>query len=111
MREKGRNEDILTLPLQYISVGNASIYESVGEVYLLAQVGSGLQIGKDLYSLDEWLDESLGKEGTPEREKNRERAWEGYNALRIFHFYSWRDFTAFCIGRSKILAYMIICEN
>lgn len=38
------------------------------------------QIGKDLYSLDEWLDESLGKEGTPEREKNRERAWEEYNA-------------------------------
>lgn len=25
------------------------------------------QIGKDLYSLDEWLDESLGKEGTLER--------------------------------------------
>ena len=38
------------------------------------------QIDKDLYSLDEWLDESLGKEGTPEREKNRERAWEEYNA-------------------------------
>lgn len=38
------------------------------------------KIGKDLYSLDEWLDESLGKEGTPEREKNRERAWEEYNA-------------------------------
>lgn len=38
------------------------------------------QIGKDLYSLDEWLDEGLGKEGTPEREKNRERAWEEYNA-------------------------------
>ena len=38
------------------------------------------QIGKDLYNLDEWLDESLGKEGTPEREKNRERAWEEYNA-------------------------------
>lgn len=38
------------------------------------------QIGKDLYSLDEWLDESLGKEGSPEREKNRERAWEEYNA-------------------------------
>lgn len=38
------------------------------------------QIGKDLYSLDERLDESLGKEGTPERERNRERAWEEYNA-------------------------------
>lgn len=42
MLEKGKNEDILTLPLQYIFVGNASIYESAGEVYLLAQVGSGL---------------------------------------------------------------------
>ena len=36
MREKGKNEDILTLLLQYIFVGNASIYESAGEVYLLA---------------------------------------------------------------------------
>ena len=34
----------------------------------------------DIYDIDAWLDESLGKEGTPEREKNRERAWEEYNA-------------------------------
>ena len=26
------------------------------------------------------LDEVLGKEGSPERERNRERAWEEYNA-------------------------------
>ena len=38
------------------------------------------EISKDIYDVDTWLDESLGKEGTPEREKNRERAWEEYNA-------------------------------
>ena len=38
------------------------------------------EISKDIYDIDAWLDESLGKEGTPEREKNRERAWEEYNA-------------------------------
>lgn len=38
------------------------------------------EISKDIYDIDVWLDESLGKEGTPEREKNRERAWEEYNA-------------------------------
>ena len=38
------------------------------------------EISKDIYDVDAWLDESLGKEGTPEREKNRERAWEEYNA-------------------------------
>ena len=38
------------------------------------------KISKDIYDLDSWLDEGLGKEGTPEREKNREKAWEEYNA-------------------------------
>ena len=38
------------------------------------------EISKDIYDIDAWLDERLGKEGTPEREKNRERAWEEYNA-------------------------------
>ena len=38
------------------------------------------EISKDIYDIDAWLDESLGQEGTPEREKNRERAWEEYNA-------------------------------
>ena len=38
------------------------------------------EISKDNYDIHVWLDESLGKEGTPEREKNRERAWEEYNA-------------------------------
>ena len=38
------------------------------------------EISKDIYDVDAWLDESLGKEGTPEREKNSERAWEEYNA-------------------------------
>ena len=38
------------------------------------------EISKDIYDVDAWLDESLGKEGTREREKNRERAWEEYNA-------------------------------
>ena len=38
------------------------------------------EISKDIYDVDAWLDECLGKEGSPEREKNRERAWEEYNA-------------------------------
>ena len=38
------------------------------------------QMGKDLYDVNAWLDEELGTEGTPERERNRERAWEEYNA-------------------------------
>ena len=36
------------------------------------------EISKDIYDVDTWLDEGLGKEGTPEREKNREKAWEEY---------------------------------
>ena len=31
------------------------------------------EISKDIYDIDVWLDESLGKEGTPEREKKTER--------------------------------------
>ena len=27
------------------------------------------EISKDIYDVDAWLDEELGKEGTPEREK------------------------------------------
>lgn len=38
------------------------------------------EISKDIYDVDAWLDDGLGKEGTPEREKNREKAWEEYNA-------------------------------
>lgn len=38
------------------------------------------EIGKDLYDIDAWLDEGLGKESSAEREKNREKAWEEYNA-------------------------------
>lgn len=38
------------------------------------------EISKDIYDVDAWLDETLGKEGTPERERNREKAWEEYNA-------------------------------
>lgn len=38
------------------------------------------EIGKDLYDIDAWLDEGLGKECSAEREKNREKAWEEYNA-------------------------------
>lgn len=33
-----------------------------------------------MYDVDAWLDEGLGKEGTLEREQNREKAWEEYNA-------------------------------
>lgn len=38
------------------------------------------EISKDIYDVDAWLDEGLGREGTPERKKNREKAWEEYNA-------------------------------
>ena len=38
------------------------------------------QISKDIYDVSAMLDEVLGKEGSPERERNRERAWEEYNA-------------------------------
>lgn len=38
------------------------------------------EIGKDIYDVSAMLDEVLGAEGSPEREKNREKAWEEYNA-------------------------------
>lgn len=38
------------------------------------------EINKDIYDVSALLDGTLGKEGTPEREKNREKAWEEYNA-------------------------------
>ena len=38
------------------------------------------EISKDSYDVSAMLDEVLGKEGSPERERNRERAWEEYNA-------------------------------
>lgn len=37
-------------------------------------------ISKDIYDFSALLDEVLGKEGTPQREKNREKSWEEYNA-------------------------------
>lgn len=38
------------------------------------------EISKDIYDVSALLDEVLGKEGTPQRENNREKAWEEYNA-------------------------------
>ena len=38
------------------------------------------EISKDIYDVSAMIDEVLGKEGSPERERNRERAWEEYNA-------------------------------
>lgn len=38
------------------------------------------EISKDIYDVSAMLDEVLGKKGSPERERNRERAWEEYNA-------------------------------
>ena len=38
------------------------------------------EISKDIYDVSAMLDEVLGAEGTPERERNREKAWEEYNA-------------------------------
>ena len=38
------------------------------------------EISKDIYDVSAMLDEVLGKEGSPERERNREKDWEEYNA-------------------------------
>ena len=38
------------------------------------------EISKDIYDVDAWLDDSLGKPGTPERDRNTEKAWEEDNA-------------------------------
>ena len=38
------------------------------------------EIEKDKYDVDVLLDEVLGREGSPERERNRARAWEEYLA-------------------------------
>lgn len=38
------------------------------------------ETSNEIYNISALLDEELGKEGTPERERNRERAWEEYNA-------------------------------
>ena len=38
------------------------------------------ETSKEIYDISALLDEELGKEGTLERERNRERAWEEYNA-------------------------------
>ena len=38
------------------------------------------EISKDIYDVDAWVYDSLGKPGTPERERNTEKAWEEYNA-------------------------------
>lgn len=38
------------------------------------------ETSKDIYDVSALLNEVLGKEGSAEREKNREKAWEEYNA-------------------------------
>ncbi|MFC2520823.1 MAG: hypothetical protein ACFNUF_03690 [Tannerella sp.] len=38
------------------------------------------EIEKDKYDVDALLDEVLGREGSPERERNRALAWEEYLA-------------------------------
>ena len=38
------------------------------------------ETNNEIYDISALLDEELGKEGTLERERNRERAWEEYNA-------------------------------
>lgn len=35
---------------------------------------------KDIYDVSALLDEELGTVGTPERQKNTDKAWEEYNA-------------------------------
>lgn len=41
------------------------------------------EISKDIYDVDAWLDDELGKEGTPEREASLEKAWEEYNGQML----------------------------
>lgn len=48
--------------------------------YLLLYIMELKEINKDIYDVSAMLDEVLGAEGSPEREKNREKAWEEYNA-------------------------------
>ena len=36
------------------------------------------ETSNEIYDISALLDEELGKEGTPERERNREKAWEEY---------------------------------
>lgn len=38
------------------------------------------EISKDIYDVSALLDEELGVMGTPERQKNTDKAWEEYNA-------------------------------
>lgn len=38
------------------------------------------EIDKDLYDVSAWIDDELGKPGTPEREEATQKAWEEYNA-------------------------------
>ncbi len=38
------------------------------------------KMNKDTYDVSALMDDVLGAEGTMERERNRERAWEEYNA-------------------------------
>lgn len=38
------------------------------------------EISKDIYDVSALLDEELGAMGTPERQKNIDKAWEEYNA-------------------------------
>ena len=51
------------------------------------------EISKDIYDVDAWLDDSLGKPGTPERERNTEKAWEEYNAQILLDARKMQDFT------------------
>ena len=38
------------------------------------------EISKEVYDVSALLDETLGKEGSPERIQHRNKAWEEYNA-------------------------------
>lgn len=38
------------------------------------------EINNNIYDVDAWIDECLGEEGTAERNRNNEKAWEEYNA-------------------------------
>ena len=51
------------------------------------------EISKDIYDVDAWLDDSLGKPGTPEHERNTEKAWEEYNAQILLDARKMQDFT------------------
>lgn len=65
-----------------VRVGSGKIFIKVVSTYNFYYFYSMKQkeTSNEIYDISALLDEELGKEGTPERERNREKAWEECNA-------------------------------